>query len=161
MADRLSDLEAAILAKLQADPVLATSVKTFEADIREAVFAGERLTKGFRGGELPAVGVSAQLSAPTSRPVAASEVEWTIPVAVACVARNRNKNAAMAAAREIQDRVAAVFNAARASAGQFAVNTCVRGDLSTPAYVIEEEPYNFGIASVEAVIIQFAPLEVS
>jgi hypothetical protein len=149
VSDFYTDVEQAVLEKLQAAPGLAV-VRTWEADIRDVLFSGEKLSKGFSTEEIPAVNVSAMQGAVTASPHTTLETQYTIPVTVVVVAKGQTKKAARAAARELQAEVEQVMNAARSSAGQFLPNTWVKGDLTLDIAIVADQPYHFAIAEVGA-----------
>jgi hypothetical protein len=158
MSDVYSDLESAIAAMLQADAGLAAAVKTFEADVRECLFSGDKLAQGFRPDELPAVNVSAEIRPATRGPFTAGEMELTIPVSVIVIAKAQKKKAARAKLRELQVAIEAVLDQARRSASGLGANAIVTGDITSTIVIVEEKPHHFAIGESQFAVLKIVPL---
>jgi hypothetical protein len=148
-----SDIEAALLDLLRAGNNLA-SVKTFEADIRECLFSGDKLIQGFRPEELPAVNVTAQLKPASSEPFSSGEAKHTVPVTIVVITKATRKKDARSAALQYQESIVTVLDAARRSDGRIGRNTLVTGELESSSVVIEEKPFHFAIATVEGTVLK-------
>lgn len=152
-----TDLETAVLELLKASSGLV-DVKTFEADIRECLFAEVALTKGFRQEELPAVNVTAQLEPSRTVSITAGEVEMAVPITVVVVTRSQRKKEARTKAQGLAAAVETALNAARKSDNGLGQNAIVSGDVATTIAVVDDKPLHFGIAQVEAQILKVVQL---
>jgi hypothetical protein len=157
MSDFYSELEANLVKMLKASAAL-DSIKTFEADVRECLFSGDKLTQGFRPDELPAVNVTAELSPAKQSPFTVSEVLWTVPVSIIAIARGQRKKDARAKVREIQVAIENVVNAARKSDNGLGGNAIVSGDISSTVVIVQEKPYHFAIGETQFQILKVVQL---
>ncbi len=153
-----TEIEEGLVEMLRAAEGLAGVVKTFETSIRDCLFSADKQTKGFRAGELPAIGVSAQLKPAKSRPFTAGEKEYEIPVTVALVTRAQQPKAALSGIYDLLAPMEQVFDAARRSGNPLGPNVLVIGDLASDAAVVADAPFFFGVATVEATVLKVVEL---
>lgn len=151
MSDIYTDIEGALLLMLQ-DAEDLEGVKTWEAGIRDCLFAADKLSRGFHPGELPAVNVTAQLRPSVSRPFSASEKEFEIPLDIAVVTRAQSSKDALAAVREIQNAIESVLDGGRRSGNPLGENTVVTGDVTTDAAAVPFAPLVFGVCQIRATV---------
>lgn len=152
-----TELETNLAAMLQAAEALA-GVKTVEADIRECLFSGDKLTQGFRPGELPAINISAELKPAARGPFTAGESQLTIPVSILVVCRAQKKQAAREQARVLQAAVEAVLDQARRSANGMGANAIVTGDITSSIVVVEDKPHSFAIGETQFNVLKIVDL---
>lgn len=154
----LSQLEEGILALLRAAPGLQL-VRTFEPEVRECLFSGDKLIDGFRAEELPAVNVTAQLQSLNSIPFTASEIGYEIPITVVSIVRAQKKDEARQTAAALSEEVQRVLNAARKSDSGLGANTLVIGTVAAEAVVlIEQKPHHFALCEVKAMVLKVVEL---
>lgn len=157
MSDIYVAVEQAVLDMLRQAPGLA-GVKTFEADIREALFTGESPARGFNPGELPAINVSALADPCESDPFTAGEIRYQVPVTVLIVTRHQDKGGARSAARAIQWEVEKLVHGARRSANPLGPSSFVTGSVRSSLAVIQDRPAHFGMAQVDFTVTKVVPL---
>lgn len=157
MSDIYSEVEQAVLEMLRDAPNLA-GVKTFEADIREALFSGELPARGFNPGELPAINVSAMAEPCESEPFTAAEIRYQVPVTVLIVTRHQEKGAARSAARAIQWEVEKLIHGARRSANPLGPSSIVTGPVRSSLAVVQDRPAHFGLAQVDFTVTKVVQL---
>lgn len=157
MSNLYTELEAAIITMLRT-AVGLESVKTFEAEVRECLFTGDKLSQGFRPGELPAIAVTAELQPTKQGPFTAGEVELTIPVSLIAVCRAQQPTAAREQARELQRAAEANLNLARRSDSGLGANAIVTGDFASTIVVVQDKPYSFAIAETQFSILKVVDL---
>jgi hypothetical protein len=157
MSDLYTDLEAAIIAILRGAAGLE-EVKTFEADVRDCLFTGDKLSQGFRGDEMPAIAVTADLQPTKQGPLTAGEVELTVPVSLIAVCRAQRPGVARAKAREIQGAAEAALNLARKSDSGLEANTIVTGQFSSTIVLVQEKPHSFAIAETQFQVLKVVDL---
>jgi hypothetical protein len=157
MSDIYIAAEQAVLDMLRQAAGLSM-VKTFEADIREALFSGESPARGFNAGELPAINVSAVAEPCESEPFTAGEIRYQVPVTVLIVTRHQDKGAARSAARAIQWEVEKLVHGARRSANALGPDSIVTGPVRSSLAVIQDRPAHFGLAQVDFIVTKVVPL---
>jgi hypothetical protein len=157
MSDLYTDLEAAIIALLRGAEGLA-QVKTFEADVRECLFTGDKLSQGFRSEELPAIAVTAELEPAKRGPFTAGEVELTIPVSAIAVCRAQRPTDARAQARVLQLAIEKMLDQARRSDSGLGANTIVTGEFASTIVVVQEKPHCFAIAETKFQVLKVIDL---
>jgi len=148
-----AEIETNLLAQLQADAGLS-AVKTFESDLREALFEESKLAKGFEGVQLPAISVSAHLAPTKSTPFSAGETSHVIPVTAVVITRNMRKKTALSEAIDLAERVEAVLEGARRSDGRLGANVFVTGEIVWNSTVVSASPYSYALVSVEAQVLK-------
>jgi hypothetical protein len=152
-----SDIEQALLKLLKAEPRLR-EVKTFEADIRDCLFTGEKLTLGFRIGELPAVNLSATLDPTQRSQFTVTEIQHEIPVSIVVITAAQKRKAAFDAAKELQEGVECVLDRLRKSANGIGHNTLLFGNVTSSVTTIQESPHCFAMGTTSAKITKITPL---
>ncbi|HZL56930.1 MAG TPA: hypothetical protein VFC21_07605 [Bryobacteraceae bacterium] len=152
-----SDLEDALIALLKAEPGLA-SVKTVEAEIRDCLFSGEKLTQGFRDTELPAINLSATLDPTQRSQFTASEIQHEIPVSICCIARALKRKAAYNAVKEIQEAIENVLDRLRKSSNAIGNNTLLFGNVTSSVTTIQDNPHCFAVGTTAAKITKITTL---
>lgn len=157
MSDLYTDLEAAIIAVLRGAAGL-DSVKTFESDVRECLFTGDKLSAGFRSDELPAVAVTAELEPAKRRPFTAGEVELTIPVSAIAVCRAQRPTDVRAQARTVQLAIESALDQARKSDSGLGANTIVTGEFASTIVVVQEKPHCFAIGETKFQVLKVIDL---
>jgi hypothetical protein len=138
---------------LQAAPSLS-GVRTFEADVRDALFAGDKLSRGFRPEELPAINVTAMSDPVQSEPFTAGELRYLVPVSVVIVTRGQDKGSVRAAVRALSFEVEKLLHQARRSDNSIGPGAMVAGAVESSAAVIQDAPLHFGIGEVKAQIVE-------
>lgn len=157
MSDLYQEIESAVLAMLQASPSLS-GVRTFEADIREALFAGDKLSRGFRPEELPAINITAMSEPVQSEPFTAGELRYTVPVSVVIVTRGQDNGTVRAAVRALSFEVEKLLHQARRSDNPLGQGAMVAGPVESSVAVIQDAPLHFGIAEVKAQVVKVVEL---
>lgn len=157
MPDLYTAIEAAVLDRLQAWPGLS-SVKTFERQMRDALYADQRGAKGFAPAECPAIAVSATEESIEAEPWSTGQMQYRVPVTVVVVTRNQTKEAARAEARELQREVERVVNAARVSRNAFD-GMPVQGALTVSMNVISDAPGFVAMAGVRCEVTAVEDME--
>jgi hypothetical protein len=152
-----SDLEAALLALLKAEDGLS-SVRTFEADIRDCLFTGEKLTQGFRSTELPAVNLSATLDPTQRSPFTASETQHEIPVSIVVITKALNRKDAQLAAKGLQEAIEDVLDRLRRSSNTIGNNTLLFGNVTSSVTTLQDDPHCFAVGTTAAKITKITPL---
>ncbi len=158
MSDVYTELETNLAAMFRAAAGLAT-VRTIEADIRECLFSGDKLTHGFRPEEMPAINISAELKPATRGAFTAGEVQLTIPVSVLVVCRAQRKKQAREQARELQLAIEGVLDQARRSANGLGANAIVTGEISSSIVIVEDKPYHFAIGETQLNVLKVVDLQ--
>lgn len=148
MSDVRTDLEEA-LAELVSNTAGLAGLKTVETSVRDCLFTGDKLTQGFRGEELPACAITAQLKPSRFTPFSLGEVGHEIPVSVTIVTRAQRAKQALRDAAALQGALLGLVNAARKSGNALGANTFVVGEISASATTIDEKPYSFAISTAE------------
>ena len=151
MSDLFTTIEDALLAMLQAAPGLV-GIQTWETTIRECLFAGDKLTRGFSPGELPAINVTAQLKPSRSRPCTAGEKEYEVPVNIVIVTRAGTAKDALRDVYELKDAVESVLDQARRSGNALGANTIVSGDVTADAAAVKDTAQVFAVCTVETTV---------
>lgn len=136
-----SDLEAALLTLLKASPALA-GVKTFEAEVRDCLFADEaRLIQGFEPASLPAINLSGQLDPTIRSPFTAGETQHDVPFSIIVVTKAQNRGAARRAAKALQEGVEDLLDSLRRSGNVLGQNALVMGDVTSSITTIQHSPH--------------------
>ncbi len=152
-----TDIETALLAALRKCPALQ-KVQTFEADIRDCLFTGEKLTQGFRAGELPALNLSATLDPTPSRPFTLAEIQHEVPVSICCITKGQNRKEAYNSAKALQEAVEGVLNTLRRSGNSLGSNALVMGDVSSSVTTMQDNPHCFAVGTTAVKILKITPL---
>ena len=152
-----NDLEAALLTLLRAETGLS-SVITFEADVRDCLFTGEKITQGFRPGELPAINLSATLD-PTQRTmITVSEVKHEIPVSIVCITKAQNRKDAFDSGKQLQEAVENVLDRLRRSNNGIGGNTFLFDSVTSSMTTLQDSPHCFAVGTTAAKITKITPL---
>lgn len=157
MSDFYSQIQSAVLAMLR-DSGDLPEVQTWETDIRDVLFAGDQLSKGFNASELPAVNVTAENDVAESEPFTAGEIRYAVPVTVLLVARGQRKAPVREALRGMQWRVEKLIHGARRSDNTLGENAVVVGTVRTSLAVVEEKPLHFGVAQIDFTVLKVVPV---
>jgi len=157
MSDVYTDTEHAVLAILQSAHGL-DGVKTFEDEIRECLFSGDKLIQGFRPEELPAIAVTCMLAPCKSAPMTAGEIRYFVPVTVLVIVRSNDAAAARGRATDLMRQVETLLHQARRSNAGLGANAFVTGDLVSSVIVAPENPFYFAVGTVSAEITKVVDL---
>ncbi len=157
MSDVYAEMEHAVLAILQNASTLR-EVKTFEDEVRECLFTGDRLIQGFRPEELPAIAVSCMLTPTKSAAFTASQIQYVVPTTVAIIVRSHTKAAARGRATHLMRQVEILLHQARRSNSGLGANAFVTGDLVSSVIVAPENPFYFAVGTVSAEITKVVNL---
>jgi uncharacterized lipoprotein YajG len=157
MSDLYTELEGALAAMLRGCAGMA-SVKIIETSVRECLFSGDKLSKGFRAGELPAINVTAQLKPSKSRPFSAGEKEYEIPVSIVIVTRAQTPKEALAKVYALQNAAEGVLDQARKSGNPLGTNVFVVGDVTGDAAPVLDPPAAFAVCTLEATVLKVVEL---
>lgn len=134
-----------------------SSVKTFEADIRDCLFTGEKLTQGFRPGELPAVNLSATLDPTQRSQFTAAETQHEIPVSIVVITKAQNRKDAQLAAKGLQEAVENVLDRLRRSSNAIGNNTLLFGNVTSSVTTLQDNPHCFAVGTTAAKITKITP----
>lgn len=157
MSDFYSQIQTAVMTMIR-DSGDLPEIKTWETDIRDALFAGDQLSKGFSANELPAVNVTAEGDVTESEPFTAGEIRYLVPVVVLVVARGQRKADVRAALRSMQWRMERLIHGARRSDNTLGDNAVVYGTVRTSLAVVEDKPLHFGVAQIEFTVLKVVPV---
>ena len=147
-----SGLEVQLITVLKAAPGLA-SIKTFEAEIKDALFVGDKLSQGFTSGALPAINLSMNLTPTKSSQFTAGEKRYDVPLTVVVITSSGNLTTARDNSIEYAFAVEAALNDLRRSGNPLGRNILLTGDISVgAASVVHEKPMAFAWVSIEATI---------
>ena len=131
-------IELAVLALLKGQ---LRECKTFECGLRQALFTGDKLSKGFRVEELPALQIEEGLNAERSRPMNIGEMRHLIPVRIALVVTSiADLNECRATGLALQRRAHEALSKARRS-GVLGSGLWVTGDIEATSNVVQEERF--------------------
>lgn len=157
MIDFYGQIQQAVMQLLR-DSGTLTEVKTFEADVRDALFVGDQLSKGFSADELPAINVTAENDATESEPFTAGEIRYNVPVTVLIVTRGQRKAVVRAELRGLQGEAEKLIHAARRSDNTLGENAVVFGTVRSSLAVVEEKPLHFGVAQIDFTVLKVVPI---
>ena len=146
-----TDIETALKTLLQADGALAT-VTTFETNLRECLFAEEKLADGFRAGELPAINITAQLKKKSSEPITCGEVQHLVPVTIVIVCGAQRAAEARTQAEWLMAEVERMLNGQRASGSVFSPNGWITGPIDTDLLRVDSKPLRYAIATIDCTV---------
>ncbi|GMU21152.1 MAG: hypothetical protein AMXMBFR13_12450 [Phycisphaerae bacterium] len=157
MIDFYAQIESGLLAILQDAPGL-TGVRVWETEVREVLFTGEALSKGFRGEELPAVMITAALDPSRSSPFTTGQIQYKIPAQVLIVTRAQKGRDARAEALGLARAAEAAIHGARRSDELLGPNTFVTGEVVSSFVVVEQKPLCFAVASIAVEVTKVVEL---
>lgn len=158
MTDRYTEIEHAVLGYLRAADAL-DDVKTFEDEVRECLFSGDKLIQGFRPEELPAIAVTSILAPVKSVAETAGEIRYTIPVSVIAIARAARKAEARAIGASMLDRIEALLQRLRKSNDALGANCWLVGEVVSSIIVVPDGTFWYSVGTVSAEIVKVVNLE--
>src|SRR6185437_9621745 len=138
-----SEIEAGLLAALKTAPGLST-IKTFEDDIRDCLFADTKQISGFNPSELPAINLSASLDPTASSQFTMTETQHDVPVSIVVIVKAQKRKPAFDAVKQYQEAIEGVLNGFRRSGNSLGVNALLMGDVSSSAITIQDQPFCWG-----------------
>jgi hypothetical protein len=150
------ELETAVLEILKASDT-AQRISTWESELRECMFTGEQLARGFRTEELPAVMVSTALDPTKSSAFTMGEIRYAIPLQVVIVTRSTRKEEARAELLGLMRSLEVPLNQARATSG-LGDNTFVVDELLSSHVVVQDKPHCFGVGNITATVMKVVDL---
>lgn len=125
-----------------------SAVRTFEADLREALVSSDALSKGFAPEELPAINIGAGLEETRSEARTAASKTVTMPVTAVLICRSDRKTEARRQARELVYGLELLIDRLRRG-GALGPNTQVVGPVrSTVTWEVDKQLV-FGIGEVK------------
>lgn len=146
------ELETSLLSLLRNDKQLSV-VKAFEAEIKDALFVGEKLSQGFRDGQLPAINLSVSIAGTRGNQFTAGEIRYEVPVSIAVITRALKPNDARKQAVLLGFTVLQILQPLRRSGNVLGRNIILVNDVtSSPASVVHEQPNNYAWVTIDATI---------
>jgi hypothetical protein len=140
-------VELAVLALLQGR---LREFKTFECGYRQCLFVGDKLSKGFRVEELPALQIEEGLTPERSRPMNLGEIRHLVPVSVMLVMTSLDLGDLRQSMLALQRRAHETLNRGRKS-GVLGTGLWVTGDMVASNSIVQEERF-FGLATIQVEI---------
>lgn len=145
-----TEVEQAILALLQTADC-AGEIRTWEAELREVLFTGEQLSKGFSVRELPAVMVTTSQDPTRSAPFTTGEIRYQIPVQILIVVSATKREAARDEVLRLIRSMEAMLHQARRSDG-LGINTFIGDELLSSHVVVQDRPHHFAVGNITATV---------
>lgn len=143
------DIESAVMEVLQAADC-AGSIRTWEDELREVMFTGGQLSKGFTIGELPAVMVTLSQDPVKSYPSTSGEITYDIPIQVLVVTCGVRREAARADLAAMLRSFERSLHQARRSDG-LGYNAFIHDDLLSSFVLIHDRPQHFAVGNITAI----------
>jgi hypothetical protein len=145
-----TETENAVLAVLQG-AAGADAVQTWEDELREVLFTGEQLSKGFRLAELPAVMVTTSQDPTRSSQFTSGEIRYVIPVQILLITAAQKKEDARTAVLGLMRAMEAALHAARRS-DSLGPNSFIADDLVSSHVIVQDRPYHFAVGNITAMV---------
>ena len=145
-----TEVEQAILTLLQ-NADCAGEIRTWEAELREVLFTGEQLSKGFGARELPAVMVTTSQDPTRSAPFTTGEIRYQIPVQILVVVAATKREAARDEVLRLIRSMEAMLHQARRSDG-LGLNTFIGDELLSSHVVVQDRPHQFAVGNITATV---------
>jgi hypothetical protein len=145
-----TETENAVLAVLQG-AAGADAVQTWEDELREVLFTGEQLSKGFRLAELPAVMVTTSQDPTRSSQFTSGEIRYVIPVQILLITAAAKKEDARTAVLGLMRAMEAALHAARRS-DSLGPNSFIADDLVSSHVIVQDRPYHFAVGNITAMV---------
>jgi hypothetical protein len=134
-----------------------TECKTFECGFRQCLFVGDKLAKGFRTEELPALQIEEGLTPERSRPMNLGEMRHLVPVSVMVVISSLDAAELRTKMLALQRKAHETLSSGRRS-GMLGSNMWVTGDLVASNSVVQEERF-FGLATIQVEVTKVVSLD--
>lgn len=157
MNDFYSSIESGLLAILRETPGLE-SVRVWETEVREVLFTGEALSKGFRSEEMPALMITAVLDPSRSSQFTTGQIQYKVPVQVLIVARAHKTREARAVVVSLARAAEAAIHGARRTDERLGPNAFVSGEVVSSFVLVEQKPLSYAIASIAVEVIKVVNL---
>ena len=145
-----TETEAAVLAILQAAEG-AEAIQTWEDELREVLFTGEQLSKGFRLAELPAVMVTTSQDPTRSSQFTSGEIRYVIPVQILLVTAAGKKEEARGAVLGLMRTLESALHQARRS-DSLGPNSFISDDLVSSHVIVQDRPYHYAVGNITAMV---------
>jgi hypothetical protein len=145
-----TETEMAVLSILQAAQG-AEEIHTWEDELREVLFSGEQLSKGFRLAELPAVMVTTSQDPTRSSQFTSGEIRYAIPVQVLLITAAQQKEDARSMLLGLMRTLERALHQARRS-DSLGPNTFIADDLVSSHVIVQDRPYHFAVGNITAMV---------